>query len=73
MICKNPVLSGMLSGMWQLEAKTLGLEVSHAALQLIAEIDEFKGKWEALRTLSPERLLALPTSHRRKRRLFDPD
>jgi Fic family protein len=45
--------------MWQLEAKTLGLEVSHAALQLIAEIDEFKGKWEVLRTLSPERLLAL--------------
>jgi len=45
--------------MWQLEAKTLGLEVSHAALQIIAEIDEFKGKWEALRTLSPERLLAL--------------
>ncbi|MFP5265220.1 MAG: Fic family protein [Blastocatellia bacterium] len=45
--------------MWQLEAKTLGLEVSHAALQLIAEIDEFKGKWKALRTLSPERLLAL--------------
>jgi Fic family protein len=45
--------------MWQLEAKTLGLEVSHAVLQLIAEIDEFKGKWEALRTLSPERLLAL--------------
>jgi Fic family protein len=57
--CLNRVLSGMLLGMWQLEAKTLGLEVSHAALQLIAEIDEFKGKWEALRTLSPERLLAL--------------
>lgn len=45
--------------MWQLEARTLGLRISHAALQLIAEIDEFKGKWEALRTLSPERLLAL--------------
>jgi Fic family protein len=45
--------------MWQLEAKTVGLEVSHTVLQLIAEIDEFKGKWEALRTLSPERLLAL--------------
>jgi len=48
----------MFAGMWQLEAKTLRLEVSHAALQLIAEIDEFKGKWEALRTLSPDRLLA---------------
>src|ERR1044071_1186220 len=45
--------------MWQLEAKTLGLGVSHAALQLISEIDEFKGRWEALRALSPERLLAL--------------
>jgi Fic family protein len=45
--------------MWQLEAKTLGLEVSHAVLHLIAKIDEFKGKWEALRTLSPERLFAL--------------
>lgn len=28
-------------------------------LALIAEIDEFKGKWTALRNLSPERLLAL--------------
>ena len=45
--------------MWQLEAKTLGIPVSHTALQLIAEIDEFKGKWEALRELSPKRLLAL--------------
>ena len=33
--------------------------VSHEALRLIAEIDEFKGRWEALKTLSPERLLAL--------------
>jgi hypothetical protein len=45
--------------MWQLDAKTRGLEVSHAALRLIAEIDEFKGKWEALRALSPKRLLVL--------------
>jgi len=28
-------------------------------LRLIAEIDEFKGRWEALKTLSPERLRAL--------------
>src|SRR5438876_9064939 len=28
-------------------------------VKLIAEIDEFKGRWEALKTLSPERLLAL--------------
>jgi Fic family protein len=38
---------------------TLGLEVSHEALNLIAEVDEFKGKWEAVRALSPERLRAL--------------
>src|SRR5215212_8484722 len=40
-------------------ADTLGLEVSHEALNLIAEVDEFKGKWEAVRALSPERLRAL--------------
>lgn len=28
-------------------------------VQLIAEIDEFKGRWEALKTLSPDRLSAL--------------
>jgi Fic family protein len=28
-------------------------------VKLIAEIDEFKGRWEALRTLSPDRLKAL--------------
>ena len=28
-------------------------------VKLIAEIDEFKGRWEALRTLSPDRLGAL--------------
>lgn len=31
----------------------------HEVLQLISEIDEFKGKWTALRNLSPDRLLAL--------------
>jgi Fic family protein len=30
--------------------------VSHELLQLIAEIDEFKGKWEALKNLPAERL-----------------
>ncbi len=40
-------------------ADTLGLEVSHEALNLIAEVDEFKGKWEAVRAISPERLRAL--------------
>ena len=28
-------------------------------VKLVAEIDEFKGRWEALKTLSPERLTAL--------------
>jgi Fic family protein len=36
-----------------------GLQVSHETVQLIAEIDEFKGRWEALQLLSPERLRAL--------------
>lgn len=40
-------------------ADILGLEVSHEALNLIAEVDEFKGKWEAVRAISPERLRAL--------------
>lgn len=31
----------------------------HEVLNLISEIDEFKGKWTALRNLSPERLRAL--------------
>jgi Fic family protein len=30
-----------------------------ALVKLIAEIDEFKGRWEALKTLSPDRLSAL--------------
>ncbi|HEY7543540.1 MAG TPA: Fic family protein [Blastocatellia bacterium] len=37
----------------------VGLQVSHEMLRLIAEIDEFKGRWEVLKTLSPERLRAL--------------
>ena len=32
---------------------------THGILNLISEIDEFKGKWTALKNLSPERLLAL--------------
>ena len=33
--------------------------VTHELLNLIAEIDEFKGKWTVLQNLSPERLRAL--------------
>lgn len=35
------------------------ITVGQDILQLIAEIDEFKGQWQALRTLSPERLQQL--------------
>jgi hypothetical protein len=35
-----------------------GLQLSHEMLRLIAETGEFKGRWQALQTLSPERLLA---------------
>jgi Fic family protein len=37
----------------------LGRQVSQAVLQLVAAIDEFKGRWEALKAISPERLRAL--------------
>jgi Fic family protein len=49
----------MFAGMSSQTADTLGLEVSHEALNLIAEVDEFKGKWEAVRAISPKRLRAL--------------
>ncbi len=35
------------------------ISITHNLLKLIAEIDEFKGKWEALKNLSPERLRQL--------------
>jgi Fic family protein len=35
------------------------LTPSHDLILLIAELDEFKGQWEALKTLSPDRLGAL--------------
>ena len=35
------------------------ITVDQDILQLIAEIDEFKGQWQALKTLSPERLQQL--------------
>ncbi len=35
------------------------ITVSQDILQLIAEIDEFKGQWQALKSLSPERLQQL--------------
>ncbi len=35
------------------------INISQDLLQIIAEIDEFKGRWQALKTLSPERLQRL--------------
>lgn len=35
------------------------LSIGSDLVKLIAEIDEFKGRWEALKTLSPDRLSAL--------------
>jgi Fic family protein len=39
--------------------QTNSLNITHEILGLIAELDEFKGAWRALGTLSPERLSAL--------------
>ncbi|MEO0398144.1 MAG: DUF977 family protein [Pseudomonadota bacterium] len=38
---------------------TQTITITPALLKLIAEIDEFKGQWTALKTLAPERLSAL--------------
>ena len=35
------------------------IAIGQDALQLISELDEFKGKWLALKTMSPERLQQL--------------
>src|SRR2546427_8636511 len=56
---QNRVKSGIFAGMAKDKAAGFGLQASHEMLRLIAEIDEFKGRWEALKTLSPERLRAL--------------
>ena len=42
-----------------LEPGKFSLEITHELVQLIAEIDAFKGKWEIWQALSPERLRAL--------------
>jgi len=39
--------------------KTNHLQISPDTLNIIAQIDEFKGAWRALGTLAPERLTAL--------------
>ena len=39
--------------------RTHSLKITSEILSLISEIDEFKGAWQALSLLEPERLLAL--------------
>jgi Fic family protein len=46
----------MIDSIGQLETD---FKPTHEVLNLIAEIDEFKGKWKVLQNLSPERLSAL--------------
>ena len=46
-------------GWLQTEMEEPKIAINHELLQLIAELDEFKGKWELLKTMSPERLQQL--------------
>jgi Fic family protein len=39
--------------------KQPNITLGHDIVRLIAEVDEFKGRWDALKTLSPDRLNAL--------------
>lgn len=51
---------GILLGMLEaLETVSLNYKPSHKVLNLISEIDEFKGRWEVFSTLSPDRLSSL--------------
>jgi len=59
-IGSNRVLLGMKSDMRATPAmREPKLAFGPDLVKLIAEIDEFKGRWEALKTLSPDRLSAL--------------
>jgi hypothetical protein len=42
-----------------LDKITIEFSPTHEMLNFISEIDEFKGKWNVLQNLSPERLSAL--------------
>lgn len=50
------IVLGMIESVGQF---TQSFRPSHEILNLITEIDEFKGKWEVFQNLSPERLSAL--------------
>jgi len=51
----NRVYSG-IKPVIQIDMRKPNISISQEFLKLIAEIDEFKGKWEALKNISPERL-----------------
>jgi Fic family protein len=42
-----------------MDEKIASLSITHEMLRLIAEVDEFKGVWRALRAIAPERLAVL--------------
>ena len=52
------VLIGQLCGHEDM-MKIQNVQITSEVLQLVAEIDEFKGKWQALKNMAPERLLSL--------------
>ena len=59
-IGKNWVKSGIIGyGIGYHSMKEPAFTLTPDIVKLIAEIDEFKGRWQALKTLSPERLNAL--------------
>ncbi len=45
-----------------MEMDEISLPITPEILSLVAEVDEFKGRWQALRTLAPDRLTALRRS-----------
>ena len=46
--------------------------ITNDILNLISEIDEFKGKWQAINTLSPDRLKMLKKSATIEFKIHDP-
>jgi Fic family protein len=50
------IIAGMIESLNQFQTDYLP---NHEILNLISEIDEFKGKWQVLQNLSPERLRSL--------------
>ena len=55
--CRNRVKMGKNGYPIMHEIKNI--TITPEILKLIAEIDEFKGRWKAMQTLAPERLISL--------------